>query len=145
MEAPAAAHRTRRPHGPRASVWVSASAGTGKTKVLTDRLLRLMLDGTDPARILCLTFTRAAAAEMANRLDGELANWATLPPGALLQTLAAADRANSRRGDDRPRAPAFRAAFSIRRAASRSRRSTPSARPCCAAFRSKPACRRNSP
>ncbi len=78
--APQAAH-------PRASVWVEASAGTGKTTVLTDRLLRLMLDGTDPARILCLTFTRAAAAEMANRLDGELANWATLPTGELVQTL----------------------------------------------------------
>ncbi|MFZ3234939.1 MAG: double-strand break repair helicase AddA [Stellaceae bacterium] len=72
---------------PRASVWVAASAGTGKTTVLTDRLLRLMLDGTDPARILCLTFTRAAAAEMANRLDAELAKWATLPAGALAQTL----------------------------------------------------------
>jgi ATP-dependent helicase/nuclease subunit A len=72
---------------PRASVWVEASAGTGKTTVLTDRLLRLMLDGTDPARILCLTFTRAAAAEMANRLDGELAKWATLPTGELVQTL----------------------------------------------------------
>ena len=78
--APWAAH-------PRASVWVEASAGTGKTTVLTDRLLRLMLEGTDPARILCLTFTRAAAAEMANRLDGELAKWATLPAGELVQTL----------------------------------------------------------
>jgi ATP-dependent helicase/nuclease subunit A len=77
------------PHAadPRASVWVEASAGTGKTTVLTDRLLRLMLDGTDPARILCLTFTRAAAAEMANRLDGELAKWATLSEGELVQTL----------------------------------------------------------
>jgi ATP-dependent helicase/nuclease subunit A len=72
---------------PRASVWVEASAGTGKTTVLTDRLLRLMLDGTDPGHILCLTFTRAAAAEMANRLDGELANWSTLPTGELVQTL----------------------------------------------------------
>jgi ATP-dependent helicase/nuclease subunit A len=72
---------------PRASVWVSASAGTGKTRVLIDRLLWLMLDGTDPARILCLTFTRAAAAEMANRLNEELAEWATLRSGALAQTL----------------------------------------------------------
>src|SRR5258705_5991774 len=73
--------------GPRASVWVSASAGTGKTRVLIDRLLWLMLDGTDPARILCLTFTRAAAAEMANRLNEELAKWATLTSGALAETL----------------------------------------------------------
>jgi len=72
---------------PRASIWVAASAGTGKTTVLTDRLLRLMLDGTEPARILCLTFTRAAAAEMANRLDDELAKWAILTEGELAQTL----------------------------------------------------------
>ena len=72
---------------PDESVWVSASAGTGKTRVLTDRLLALMLDGTDPARILCLTFTRAAAAEMANRVNRRLAAWATLPPGALAEEL----------------------------------------------------------
>src|SRR6184192_3414966 len=73
--------------GPDVSVWVSASAGTGKTKVLTDRLLALMLDGTDPARILCLTFTRAAAAEMANRVNDRLARWTTLEPGKLAQEL----------------------------------------------------------
>src|SRR5947207_855508 len=75
--------------GPGVSVWVSASAGTGKTKVLTDRLLALMLDGTDPSRILCLTFTRAAAAEMANRINARLAAWTTLPPGHLEQELVA--------------------------------------------------------
>jgi ATP-dependent helicase/nuclease subunit A len=69
------------------SVWVAASAGTGKTKVLTDRLLALMLGGTDPAHILCLTFTRAAAAEMANRVNDRLAAWTTLPPGRLAQEL----------------------------------------------------------
>ena len=58
------------------SVWVSASAGTGKTKVLTDRVLALLLDGTAAHRILCLTFTRAAAAEMANRINQALAIWA---------------------------------------------------------------------
>src|SRR5207237_9447338 len=73
--------------GPDVSVWVSASAGTGKTKVLTDRLLALMLDGTDPARILCLTFTRAAAAEMANRVNDRLARWTPLEPGKLAQEL----------------------------------------------------------
>src|SRR5260370_16184457 len=72
---------------PHVSVWVSASAGTGKTKVLTDRLLGLMLDGTDPARILCLTFTRAAAAEMANRLNERLAEWTTLASAELAQEL----------------------------------------------------------
>src|SRR5437660_9234146 len=75
--------------GPEASVWVSASAGTGKTKVLTDRLLALMIDGTDPARILCLTFTGAAAAEMANGANARLAAGATLPPGQLDEEVAA--------------------------------------------------------
>ena len=68
---------------PGASVWVGASAGTGKTKVLTDRVLSLMLHGTAPARILCLTFTKAAAAEMANRLAGRLARWAIVGDEAL--------------------------------------------------------------
>jgi ATP-dependent helicase/nuclease subunit A len=77
----------RRAAAPEASVWVSASAGTGKTRVLTDRLLRLLLDGTEPARILCLTFTRAAAAEMANRLNQELALWATRPAETLAEAL----------------------------------------------------------
>src|SRR4029077_9562625 len=71
------------------SVWVAASAGTGKTKVLTDRLLVLMLDYTDPAHILCLTFTRAAAAEMANRINQKLAAWTTMPPGQLAGELVA--------------------------------------------------------
>ena len=77
----------RKAAAPRASVWVSASAGSGKTRVLIDRLLWLMLDGTDPARILCLTFTRAATAEMSNRLNEQLAKWATSRSGALTQSL----------------------------------------------------------
>ena len=62
---------------PQASVWVTASAGTGKTKVLIDRVLRLLLNGTEPARILCLTFTRAAAAEMSIRISSTLGDWIT--------------------------------------------------------------------
>ncbi|MEM7169980.1 MAG: double-strand break repair helicase AddA [Pseudomonadota bacterium] len=61
---------------PRASVWVAASAGSGKTKVLTDRVLSLLLSGCAPGRLLCLTFTKAAAAEMANRLSRTLSDWA---------------------------------------------------------------------
>ena len=72
---------------PRHSAWVSASAGTGKTKVLTDRVLRAMLAGTPPARILCLTFTRAAAAEMSNRLNDRLAEWAVMPQEKLAAAL----------------------------------------------------------
>ncbi|MDD2876793.1 MAG: double-strand break repair helicase AddA [Acidiphilium sp.] len=61
---------------PGVSAFVGASAGSGKTKLLTDRLLRLMLAGAPPSRILCLTFTRAAAAEMAIRLRDRLGRWA---------------------------------------------------------------------
>jgi len=69
---------------PSVSAWVSASAGSGKTKLLTDRLLRLMLlPGADPAAILCLTFTRAAAAEMATRLAARLGEWASADDAAL--------------------------------------------------------------
>jgi ATP-dependent helicase/nuclease subunit A len=69
--------RQRAAANPKASVWVAASAGTGKTKVLTDRVLTLLLAGTAPHKILCLTFTKAAAAEMANRIQKQLAKWAT--------------------------------------------------------------------
>ena len=77
----------RQAAAPGVSAWVSASAGTGKTKVLTDRLLGLMLEGSDPARVLCLTFTRAAAAEMANRLNERLAGWMTLPHAGFAEEL----------------------------------------------------------
>src|ERR671923_95571 len=66
----------RRATTPGHSAWVEANAGTGKTKVLTDRVTRLLLDGVKPQRILCLTFTKAAAAEMRNRLAGQLGRWA---------------------------------------------------------------------
>ncbi len=69
---------------PGRSVWVTANAGTGKTRVLTSRVLRLLLAGNDPEAILCLTFTRAAAAEMAGRIEAELAAWATGKEGAKL-------------------------------------------------------------
>ncbi len=72
---------------PSASVWVTASAGTGKTKVLTDRTLRLMLDGAKPDQILCLTFTRAAASVMTNRIRDELGSWATCDEATLKEKL----------------------------------------------------------
>lgn len=64
---------------PEISVWVSASAGTGKTKVLTDRVLRLLLSGIAPEKILCLTFTNAAAQEMKSRIVNSLQNWQNNP------------------------------------------------------------------
>jgi ATP-dependent helicase/nuclease subunit A len=57
------------------SVWVSANAGSGKTHVLSRRVIRLLLQGTDPSKILCLTYTRAAAANMARRVYDDLAAW----------------------------------------------------------------------
>lgn len=60
---------------PSLSVWVSASAGTGKTKILTDRVLKLLLQGSAPSKILCLTFTKAAACEMLERVNHELKLW----------------------------------------------------------------------
>jgi ATP-dependent helicase/nuclease subunit A len=68
---------------PALSAFVSANAGSGKTHVLVARVVRLMLAGTPPARILCLTFTRAAAAEMAERLFSTLAGWLSLSDDAL--------------------------------------------------------------
>jgi len=78
----------RRASDPGASAWVSASAGTGKTEVLVRRALRLLLAGSAPESVLCLTYTKTAAAEMQNRLLGELANWATANNDALSKRLA---------------------------------------------------------
>lgn len=72
---------------PNHSVWVAASAGSGKTKVLTDRVLNLLLEGCVPERILCLTFTKAAAAEMANRVRVRLGEWAIFPENDLQKSL----------------------------------------------------------
>ena len=68
---------------PAASVFVSANAGTGKTKLLTDRVLRLLLAGAPADGILCVTYTRAAAAEMRNRIFKRLADWAVISAKAL--------------------------------------------------------------
>lgn len=73
---------------PTVSAWVSASAGTGKTKVLTDRLLNLMLSGYDPGKILCLTFTKAAAAEMQTRLFHRLGTWIQMTEDELQASLS---------------------------------------------------------
>lgn len=74
---------------PGVSAFVEASAGSGKTKLLTDRMLRLMLGGAHPSKIQCLTFTKAAAAEMALRLQHRLGLWVTLDDAALDLELAA--------------------------------------------------------
>ena len=90
-ELPGPLRRThqQRASDPDASVWVEASAGTGKTRILTDRVLRLLLDGNEPTRILCLTFTNAAAAEMANRVNERLSNWTVLDDSELADDIEA--------------------------------------------------------
>ncbi len=76
---------------PGTSVWVTANAGTGKTRVLADRVLRLLLAAERPTeaarRILCITFTRAAAAEMLNRIQATLTGWAVMSDAELADEL----------------------------------------------------------
>jgi len=68
---------------PAVSAWVTANAGSGKTHVLAQRVIRLLLEGVDPAKILCITFTKAAAANMANRVFDELRRWTALDDAEL--------------------------------------------------------------
>jgi len=77
----------RQASDPAVCSWVNASAGSGKTTVLRDRVLRLLLANARPTAILCLTFTRAAAAEMANRIASQLREWAVIAPDALVKDL----------------------------------------------------------
>ncbi|MCP4319944.1 MAG: double-strand break repair helicase AddA [Hyphomicrobiales bacterium] len=73
---------------PQRSAWVSANAGSGKTHVLSQRVIRLLLAGCRPAAILCLTYTRAAASEMANRVFDRLAEWTALDDESLAEMIA---------------------------------------------------------
>lgn len=83
----------RKASNPESSVWVSASAGSGKTKVLTERVIRLLLPrengdaGSAPEKILCITFTKAAAAEMAIRINETLGQWSIISNDKLTQKL----------------------------------------------------------
>lgn len=72
---------------PALNTWLTANAGSGKTRVLTDRVARLLLGGADPLSILCLTYTKAAAAEMQNRLFKTLGGWAMAPDADLVAAL----------------------------------------------------------
>ncbi len=87
MSGPDTRTRQHRATDPRASAWVSANAGSGKTYVLTRRVIRLLLSGCEPSRILCLTFTKAAAAEMSNRVFKLLGEWAVMPGPELARAL----------------------------------------------------------
>jgi ATP-dependent helicase/nuclease subunit A len=85
-------HRQAEASDPACSVFVAANAGSGKTHVLAQRVIRLMLDGApngvDPSRILCITFTKAAAANMAARVFDRLRSWIALDDTALDAALA---------------------------------------------------------
>ena len=83
----AASERQVQAADPRGSTWLSANAGSGKTRVLTDRVARLLIAGVDPQKILCLTYTKAAASEMQNRLFKRLGEWAMKPSDALADAL----------------------------------------------------------
>lgn len=72
---------------PTSSIWVGANAGTGKTHVLSARVLRMMVTGTHPGKILCLTYTKAGANEMANRVTKELGEWTALNDAQLAKKL----------------------------------------------------------
>ena len=89
MTRDAATQRQVTAANPVASTWLSANAGSGKTSVLTNRVARLLLNGADPASILCLTYTKAAAFEMQNRLFTRLGTWAMLPEPELIAALTA--------------------------------------------------------
>ncbi len=73
---------------PTQSVWVSANAGSGKTHVLVERVVRLLLEGADPSAILCITYTKAAASEMSARLYKRMGDWAIIDDYALKLQLA---------------------------------------------------------
>ncbi len=75
---------------PTSSAFVSANAGSGKTHVLVQRVIRLLLSGVPPEKILCITFTKAAAANMAERVFSTLGHWVTLDDTALDAAILAA-------------------------------------------------------
>lgn len=85
---------------PTASTWLGANAGSGKTRVLTDRVARLLLGGSRPEHILCLTFTNAAASEMQNRLFKRLGEWAMLDDDKLRQELTELGESDDQLSDD---------------------------------------------
>jgi len=72
---------------PHSNVWVKANAGSGKTYVLSRRVLRLLIDGVPPEQVLCLTYTKAAAAEMRARVTKELGQWAVMTEEQLISAI----------------------------------------------------------
>jgi ATP-dependent helicase/nuclease subunit A len=87
---PAVRTTQARASNPAVSAFVSANAGSGKTHVLVHRVIRLLLAGVPPEKILCITFTKAAAANMAERVFSTLGHWVTLSDAALDAAMIAA-------------------------------------------------------
>src|ERR1700731_2916426 len=86
---PAVRSTQARASDPASSAFVSANAGSGKTHVLVQRVIRLLLNGVPPEKILCITFTKAAAANMAERVFSTLGHWVTLDDNALDDAIVA--------------------------------------------------------
>jgi ATP-dependent helicase/nuclease subunit A len=86
--------QTRKATDPEASVWVSANAGSGKTHVLSERVIRLLLDGVEPSTIVCLTYTKAAASVMENRVFERLAEWTSLRDAKLAEAIGKLEGGN---------------------------------------------------
>jgi len=80
---------------PACHVWLSANAGSGKTHVLTERVIRLLLAGADPARIVCLTYTKAAAAVMQTRIFDRLSHWTRMQDEELTHELLKLERTDT--------------------------------------------------
>ncbi|NNC38354.1 MAG: double-strand break repair helicase AddA [Hyphomonadaceae bacterium] len=95
----AATSMQRTAAAPNKSVFVSANAGSGKTRVLVDRVSRILLAGTEPDKILCLTYTKAAASEMQDRLFAALGNW------SIIETAELTKKLNDLEGEDKDRSP----------------------------------------
>ncbi len=89
---------------PAANAWVAANAGSGKTKVLIDRVARLLLQGADPDSILCVTYTKAAASEMQDRLFQRLGAWCVAEPAKLRADLAELEKRDDFTDDEIGRA-----------------------------------------
>ena len=87
---------------PTHSAWVSANAGSGKTFVLSRRVVRLLLAGVEPSRILCLTYTKAAAGEMSNRVFEILGKWAVMTDAQLREELLSVEGKTTHCHPDEP-------------------------------------------
>lgn len=119
----------RRASDPARHVWLSASAGTGKTQVLAARVWRLLLADMDPGAILCLTFTKAGAAEMSEQITSRLARWVRASDKELVADLEALGESISPEGRARART-LFAKVLDAPGGGSASRRSTASASRC---------------